>query len=87
MLCKSGVNLFQCTANPRYNGQNLVVHNCEILEKLRYREGFVIRNPFEIKNSPYIENFKQSHFVFLYLLHVLAMYPMVYFYEYSFIRL
>jgi hypothetical protein len=36
------------TANRYYNGQNLAAYNCEFFEMLRYKEGFVAMELFEL---------------------------------------
>jgi hypothetical protein len=43
------------TENPRYNGQNPAVHNCEFLEMLRHYDGFVVRKLFKTKKNPNIK--------------------------------
>lgn len=73
------VSFYQITANPLLIDKMLLLW---ILKMLGHWEGSVVRNLLEIrKNNLNIKILMQSHCMFLYLLHVLAMYSMVYFHK------
>jgi hypothetical protein len=55
--------------------------------KAQYMKVLVVIKLFKIKKNPNTETVMQTYFAFLCILHVLALYPMVYFREYPFTQL
>jgi hypothetical protein len=55
-VCTRNLTLLN-TVIPRYNRQDLDVHDCKSLETLLHQEGFVVRKLFKIKKNPNIKTF------------------------------